>query len=111
MDEVDVVIEDRRGRIIGIEVKASATVKADDFRGLRQFLDPIKHRHSQFIWAILHDPVANIGLKRWTALLIAAPYNHAMALHASEGHHGDAKYSTSRSFPYAGCKDRPRREP
>ncbi|MBB4103131.1 ATP-binding protein [Allorhizobium borbori] len=36
LDEVDVVIEDRRGRIIGIEIKASATVKADDFRGLRQ---------------------------------------------------------------------------
>ena len=37
-DEVDVVIEDRRGRIIGIEVKASATVRPQDFRGLRQFV-------------------------------------------------------------------------
>lgn len=35
-DEVDLVIEDRRGRIIGIEVKASATVRAQDLRGLRQ---------------------------------------------------------------------------
>lgn len=35
LDEVDVVIEDRRGRVIGIEVNASATVKTDDFRGLR----------------------------------------------------------------------------
>ncbi|WP_309778722.1 DUF4143 domain-containing protein [Agrobacterium sp. SORGH_AS_0440] len=29
-DEVDIVIEDRRGRVVGIEVKASATVKSDD---------------------------------------------------------------------------------
>ncbi|WP_286086130.1 DUF4143 domain-containing protein [Agrobacterium sp. RC10-4-1] len=35
-DEVDIVIEDHRGRVLGIEVKASATVKSDDFRGLRQ---------------------------------------------------------------------------
>jgi uncharacterized protein len=35
-DEVDLVLEDRRGRIVGIEVKASATVRSHDFRGLRQ---------------------------------------------------------------------------
>ncbi len=34
--EVDVIIEDRRGRVVGIEVNASATVKSDDFRGLRR---------------------------------------------------------------------------
>lgn len=33
--EVDLVIEDRRGRVVGVEVKASATVTADDFKGLR----------------------------------------------------------------------------
>jgi uncharacterized protein len=35
-DEVDLVLEDRRGRIVGIEVKASATVRSHDFRGLKQ---------------------------------------------------------------------------
>jgi len=35
-DEVDVVVEDFRGRIVGVEVKASATVTAKDFRGLRK---------------------------------------------------------------------------
>jgi uncharacterized protein len=35
-DEVDLILEDRRGRIVGIEVKASATVRSHDFRGLRQ---------------------------------------------------------------------------
>ena len=32
--EVDVVIEDARGRIVGIEVKAAATVEGGDFKGL-----------------------------------------------------------------------------
>jgi len=35
--EVDVVLEDRRRRLVGIEVKASATVGAADFKGLRLF--------------------------------------------------------------------------
>lgn len=33
--EVDVVLEDTAGRVVGVEVKASATVGARDFRGLR----------------------------------------------------------------------------
>lgn len=52
-DEVDVVIEDRRGRIIGIEVKASATVKADDFRGLRQLQAAVGDRFVRGL--VLHD--------------------------------------------------------
>ncbi len=52
-DEVDVVIEDRRGRVIGIEVKASATVKADDFRGLRQLQAAVGDRFVRGL--VLHD--------------------------------------------------------
>lgn len=33
--EVDAVLENRRGQIVGIEVKAASTVGLDDFRGLR----------------------------------------------------------------------------
>jgi uncharacterized protein len=33
--EVDIVLEDRAGRLVGIEVKASSTVTAQDFKGLR----------------------------------------------------------------------------
>ena len=33
--EVDVILEDAAGRVVGVEVKASATVGARDFRGLR----------------------------------------------------------------------------
>jgi predicted AAA+ superfamily ATPase len=37
--EVDAVLENRRGQVVGIEVKASSTVRADDFRGLRHLAD------------------------------------------------------------------------
>jgi hypothetical protein len=33
--EVDAVLENRQGQVVGIEVKASSTVGPDDFRGLR----------------------------------------------------------------------------
>jgi len=35
-DEVDLVIETDRGALMGLEVKAGATVNADDFKGLRK---------------------------------------------------------------------------
>lgn len=38
-DEVDLVIETGSGALVGIEVKASATVNAGDFRGLRKLAD------------------------------------------------------------------------
>jgi hypothetical protein len=38
-DEVDLVIETRSGALVGIEVKASATVIAGDFKGLRKLAD------------------------------------------------------------------------
>jgi len=37
--EVDLVLEDAAGNIVGIEVKASATVYAGDFKGLRTLAD------------------------------------------------------------------------
>ena len=35
-DEVDFVVEDPTGAVVGIEVKASATVQSGDFKGLRK---------------------------------------------------------------------------
>lgn len=37
--EVDAVLEDRQGRVVGIEVKAASSVRAEDFRGLRHLAD------------------------------------------------------------------------
>ena len=34
--EVDAVLENRRGEVIGVEVKAASTVRSEDFHGLRQ---------------------------------------------------------------------------
>lgn len=34
--EVGAVLEDRRGQVVGIEVKAASTVRSEDFNGLRQ---------------------------------------------------------------------------
>jgi predicted AAA+ superfamily ATPase len=39
--EVDALLEDRQGRVVGIEVKASSTVRPDDFRGLRHLADRV----------------------------------------------------------------------
>ena len=38
-DEVDIVLEDSTGAVVGIEVKASATVNTADFKGLRKLAD------------------------------------------------------------------------
>lgn len=37
--EVDAVLENRRGQVVGIEVKASSTVRGEDFRGLRHLAE------------------------------------------------------------------------
>lgn len=39
--EVDLVLENRRGQVVGIEVKAASTVRGEDFRGLRHIADRI----------------------------------------------------------------------
>lgn len=42
--EVDLVLEDARGRLVGVEVKASATVGMSDFKGLRFLHDQVGER-------------------------------------------------------------------
>jgi predicted AAA+ superfamily ATPase len=39
--EVDAVLENRSGHVVGIEVKAASTVGPDDFRGLRRLSDRV----------------------------------------------------------------------
>jgi predicted AAA+ superfamily ATPase len=39
--EVDFLLEDSAGRIVGIEVKASSTVRSDDLKGLRMLSDSV----------------------------------------------------------------------
>ena len=42
--EVDLVLEDRAGSIVGIEVKSGATVRSDDVRGLRRLAERVGQR-------------------------------------------------------------------
>jgi uncharacterized protein len=52
-EEVDLVIEDGRGRIVGIEVKAAATLRPKDFSGLRKLQEAAGDRFVRGL--ILHD--------------------------------------------------------
>jgi predicted AAA+ superfamily ATPase len=57
--EVDLVLEDSAGRLVGVEVKAGATVRAEDFRGLRVLRDAVGDRFVRGV--VLHtglEPVS-----------------------------------------------------
>jgi len=43
-DEVDLVLEDARGRVVGIEIKATQSPTSSDFRGLRAMRDGVPDR-------------------------------------------------------------------
>ena len=53
MHEVDIVLERDDGMIVGIEVKASATVKSSDFAGLRPLAEECKERFAYGV--VLYD--------------------------------------------------------
>lgn len=55
--EVDFVIEDRQGRLAEIEVKASATVSADDFRNLESFAEALGERFQRAVVLYAGDRV------------------------------------------------------
>ncbi len=52
-DEVDIVLEDRQGKIVGLEVKGSATVRSEDFAGLRKLAQAVGDRFA--FGAVLYD--------------------------------------------------------
>jgi predicted AAA+ superfamily ATPase len=53
MHEVDLVLERDDGKIVGIEVKASATVKSSDFSGLRTLAETCKTKFAYGV--VLYD--------------------------------------------------------
>lgn len=69
--EVDAVLEDRRGRVVAIEVKASSTVRPEDFRG-------INHLASR----VGEDLLAGIVLYTGQETLAFGPRNRAMPIAA-----------------------------
>jgi uncharacterized protein len=60
-EEVDLVIEDRLGRIVGIEVKASAAIKASNFNGLKRLQQAAGDRFVRGILMHDHDRVTPFG--------------------------------------------------
>jgi len=50
--EVDIVLEDRRRRIVGIEVKAAATLTGGDFKGLEDLAHSVGKRFHRGV--VLH---------------------------------------------------------
>lgn len=69
--EVDIVIEDRRGRVVGVEVKAAATVTGSDFGGLRKLAEACGERFVLGLVLYDHDRVVPFG-ERLAAAPLAA---------------------------------------
>ncbi|MDR2212998.1 MAG: ATP-binding protein [Pseudomonadales bacterium] len=67
LDEVDIVIENRRGQIVGLEIKASATVRNEDFAGLRKLAAASKEKFA--FGAVLYDHEQAIGFGERLAAL------------------------------------------
>ncbi len=59
--EVDLVLEDARGRVVGIEVKASATVASQDLSGLRALVEAAGKAFTQGIVLYLGRAVVPFG--------------------------------------------------
>ncbi len=63
MNEVDVVVEDRLGRVVGIEIKASSTVTNGDFAGLRRLKSDVGDRFIAGFVLYDHDRPVPFGEK------------------------------------------------
>lgn len=61
--EVDLVVENARGEIVGIEIKASATVKSADFSGLNKLASACGDKFVQGMILYDHDKVVTFGEK------------------------------------------------
>ncbi len=67
-NEVDIVVENKRGEVVGIEVKSSATVTSYDFSGMRKLEQACGEKFIQGLVLYDHDQVVPFGNK-----MLAAP--------------------------------------
>jgi predicted AAA+ superfamily ATPase len=74
--EIDFVIEAPDGRLVGIEVKASASVTASDFRHLRWLADKVGDRLTAAIVLYLGEQALPFG-DRMHAAPVSALWRHA----------------------------------
>jgi uncharacterized protein len=66
-NEVDIVIEDAHGNVVGIEVKASATVNPGDFSGLHKLAEACGKRFKVGLVLYDHDTVVPFGRQCYAA--------------------------------------------
>jgi len=62
-------LENRRGEVVGIEVKSSATVSAGDFSGMRKLADACGEKFVQGMVLYDHDKVVPFGENMFAAPL------------------------------------------
>ena len=70
-DEVDLVLEDSSGEIVGVEVKASGTITSSDFKGLRFLQDSIGARFRRGVVLYTGEEAIPFG-ERLEALPVSA---------------------------------------
>ena len=70
-NEVDIVLEDGSGRIVGIETKAAATVSSRDFSGLHRLAASCGERFALGMVLYDHDRVVPFGEKLFAAPISA----------------------------------------
>ena len=63
--EVDLILEDAAGRVVGIEVKAAVSLDAHDLRGLKALAELSGNRFVRGIVFYLGDVVAPFGKNLW----------------------------------------------
>ena len=57
--EVDFILQDRQGRVVGVEVKSATQARADDFRGLRHLREVLGAQFYQGI--VLHPGTQSVA--------------------------------------------------
>jgi predicted AAA+ superfamily ATPase len=68
-NEVDIVLENRRGQVVGLEVKAAATVSRSDFSGLRRLAEACGDRFRLGLVLYDHDQCVPFGERLFAAPL------------------------------------------
>ena len=65
--EVDAVLEAADGRVVGVEVKAGATVRSEDFRGLRLLMDKVGDHFQAGLVLYTGTETLSFGDRLWCA--------------------------------------------
>lgn len=68
-NEVDIVLENRRGEVVGIEVKSSATVSSSDFSGMRKLAEACGDKFIQGLVLYDHDQIVPFAENMFAAPL------------------------------------------